>query len=106
MSENPRTPDALRILDRIIGDDADLRAEIEEERINAQVARQIYLLRTSRELTQRELAERIGSTQSVIARLEDTDYEGHSLRMLRRIARALDARLSVHLVAEETIAGR
>ena len=68
--------------------------------------RQIHDLRTSRGLTQRELAERVGTTQSVIARIEDADYEGHSLRMLRRVAEALDAHLSVRLVPEGTHGGR
>jgi len=40
-------------------------------------------------LTQSELAKRIGSTQSVIARLEDAEYTGHSLNMLERIAAVL-----------------
>jgi transcriptional regulator with XRE-family HTH domain len=39
-------------------------------------------------LTQTELARKIGTTQSVIARLEDAEYAGHSLAMLERIARA------------------
>ena len=38
--------------------------------------------------------------------LEDADYEGHSLRMLRRIADALGARLSVHLVPEEALTSK
>jgi hypothetical protein len=31
----------------------------------------------------------------VICRLEDADYEGHSLAMLRRIADALDQRVEI-----------
>jgi ribosome-binding protein aMBF1 (putative translation factor) len=96
-----KTSDALEILDRLVGRDAELRALIEQERVDGQVAREIYALRTSRGLTQKQLAEAVGTTQSVIARLEDADYEGHSLRMLRRIANALDARLSVRFVTEE-----
>ena len=46
-------------------------------------------------LSQRELAKRAGTTASVICRLEDADYEGHSLAMLRRIAAALDRRLEI-----------
>ena len=95
------TSNALEIVDRMIGDDSGLRVLIEEERVNAEVACEIHHLRTERGLTQRELAERIGTTQSVVARLEDADYEGHSLRMLRRIAEALDAHVTVRLVPHQ-----
>jgi ribosome-binding protein aMBF1 (putative translation factor) len=99
MAEKP-TSNALELLDRLIGDDSELRTMIEEERVNTQVAREIYNLRTSRGLSQKQLAELVGTRQSAIARLEDADYEGHSLRMLRRIAEALDAHLTVHFVPQ------
>ena len=50
-------------------------------------------------LTQKQLAELVGTTQSVIARLEDADYEGHSLSMLQRIAAAVNKRLEVRFVS-------
>ena len=97
---NPRTTaDAVELLDRLVGDDPATRNLIDEERVNADVAAQLHALRTARGLTQQELARRVGTTQSVIARLEDADYEGHSLRMLRRIADALGARVVVQLVS-------
>jgi len=71
---------------------------IAEERSNAAVARQIYDLRTARGLTQRQLADLVGTKQPVIARLEDADYEGHSLSMLSRIADALGYSVSVSFV--------
>jgi ribosome-binding protein aMBF1 (putative translation factor) len=43
-------------------------------------------MREDAELTQAELAKKAGTTQSVIARLEDAEYAGHSLTMLERIA--------------------
>jgi len=43
-------------------------------------------MREDAELTQSELAKKVGTTQSVIARLEDAEYAGHSLSMLERIA--------------------
>ena len=43
-------------------------------------------MRESSELTQTNLARKVGTTQSVIARLEDAEYTGHSLTMLERIA--------------------
>jgi ribosome-binding protein aMBF1 (putative translation factor) len=45
-------------------------------------------MREDSDLTQSELARKIGTTQSVIARLEDAEYAGHSLTMLERIATA------------------
>jgi len=100
MHEKP-TSNALELLGRLLGDDTELRAMIDEERVNAQVAREIFELRTRRGLSQNDLAALLGVRQSVIARLEDADYEGHSLRMLLRIADALDARLSVRFVPDE-----
>ena len=55
----------------------------------------IYDARTNAGLSQKELAALIGTTQSVISRLEDSDYEGRSLTMLERIARALNKKLTV-----------
>jgi predicted transcriptional regulator len=45
------------------------------------------------------LAERIGTKQSVISRLEDADYEGHSLTMLQRIATALGQCVEIRFLA-------
>ena len=75
-----KTKDALDIIDRITGNDPELRGLIDEETINAHVARMVYEARTKAGLTQQELAERVGIKQPVIARLEDADYEGHSLQ--------------------------
>jgi ribosome-binding protein aMBF1 (putative translation factor) len=92
-----KTRDALKIIDGITGDDPELKAMIEEETIHAQVARMIYEARARAGLTQQQLADLVGTKQSVIARLEDADYEGHSLTMLQRIAAALHQRLVIHL---------
>ena len=93
-----KTKDAVEILDRVTGDDPELREMIAEEKINAQVARLIYDARTQAGLTQKQLADLVGTQQSTIARLEDADYDGHSLTMLRRIAQALDQRVEVRFV--------
>jgi len=95
-----RTKNALKIIDRMTGDDLELRELIEEETIHAQVARMIYEARTNAGLTQQELANLVGTKQPVIARLEDADYDGHSLSILQRIATALNQRLEIHLVPD------
>jgi ribosome-binding protein aMBF1 (putative translation factor) len=56
------------------------------------------LVREMREaagFTQTELAKKAGTTQSVIARLEDAEYAGHSLTMLERIAAACGVALKL-----------
>ena len=95
-----RTKNALKIIDRITGDDPALKELIEEETLNAQVARMIYEARNQAGLTQQELADLVGTKQPVIARLEDADYDGHSLSMLQRIATALHQRLELHMVPD------
>ncbi|MEX2141285.1 MAG: XRE family transcriptional regulator [Pirellulales bacterium] len=73
-------------------------ALLDEERANAEVARKIYELRNQSGLTQRQLAKLVGTTASVICRLEAADYEGHSLAMLNRIAAAVNRRVQIRFV--------
>jgi transcriptional regulator with XRE-family HTH domain len=74
---------------------------LESARANDQVARKIAALRTEAGVTQRQLAKLIGTTASVICRLEDADYEGHSLAMLNRIAGALNKRVDIRFLPVE-----
>jgi transcriptional regulator with XRE-family HTH domain len=52
-------------------------------------------------LTQAQLAKRVGTTQSVISRLEDADYDDHSLAMLGRIARAVGCVVEIRVHPSE-----
>jgi ribosome-binding protein aMBF1 (putative translation factor) len=94
-TEKNKTSDALTILDRMAGKNAGLGRLTDAARINAAVAQLIYQARQQSGLSQAEVADRIGSKQSVISRLEDADYEGHSLNMLQRIAAALGKEMSI-----------
>ena len=76
----------------------DRLAEMEEARANDNVARKMTALRMQAGLTQRQLAKLVGTTASVICRLESADYEGHSLAMLNRIAAALNQRVEIRFV--------
>jgi transcriptional regulator with XRE-family HTH domain len=106
MTKKEKTSDAVQILrDRYVKDDPERNASVEAERVNAQVARMIYDLRNDAGLTQRELADLVGTTQSVISRLEDADYEGHSLSMLNRIAEALKQKMTVVMTARDPEVG-
>src|SRR5947207_4562712 len=64
------------------------------------VALQLAALRQQAGLSQAELARKLKTTQQQISRLESPRYEGHSLSMLRRVARALRARVRVVLEPE------
>ena len=81
--------------------DLDLRTGFRQQ---IDIAELIHRARMSAGLSQRELAERVGTTASVICRLEDADYDGHSLGVLRRIAHALGQRVEVRFVRETKLA--
>jgi DNA-binding XRE family transcriptional regulator len=93
------TSNAIEILHRSFYDGKPNRLKsLEEARANQDIARKIYELRNAAGLTQAQLGKLIGTTASVICRLEDADYEGHSLAMLRRIGAALHQRLEIRFV--------
>lgn len=99
MSRRKPTIDALEIIKRRFYDGQPERiAELEEARANDAVARTIRELRQKAGLTQGQLGKLIGTTASVISRLEDADYGGHSLAMLNRIAAALDRRVEIRFL--------
>lgn len=68
---------------------------------HAQVARQIEEARIALGLSRQELAKRVHTRQSTIARFEDPNYRGHSLPMLERIAQSMGLRLLVKFIGEE-----
>jgi DNA-binding XRE family transcriptional regulator len=53
------------------------------------LAKEIIRLRKTNKLTQKELAEKVGTSQPAIARLESGNYKNVSLSFLRRVASAL-----------------
>ena len=104
MSQKKKRPttDAVEILHRRYYEGKPERlANLEKARANDQVARKIVTLRTQAGLSQRQLARLVGTTASVICRLEDAGYEGHSLAMLNRIAVALNCRVEIRFVPAE-----
>jgi ribosome-binding protein aMBF1 (putative translation factor) len=98
--------DALdQLTAKFVGGDPKRQAILDEEIVNAEVAQLVYDLRKKAGLSQRELAKKVGTTASVICRMEQADHEG-SLPMLRRIAGALNRRLELRAVPIEPRATR
>ncbi len=102
MKRTKNRQDAVTILhERYVKDNPRRIESLQRERENLRIAEQIYNLRTQAGLSQKQLAQKVGTTQSVISRLEDADYAGHSLAMLRRIAAVLHQRLEIQFVPED-----
>ena len=93
--------DAVEILTRdfIKGDKRRLK-KLNEVHQALDIAGQIYTIRTQANLTQKQLAELINTSQSDISRLEDADYNGHTLKMLEKIASAVHCHLRLEFVPE------
>jgi len=89
---------ATEILDAEIPPSPEMDAYRKQVRVDNDVAQKIYDLRKNAGLTQKQLAARIGTQQSVISDLEDADYQGHSLAMLNRIAEAVNKRVEIRFL--------
>ena len=90
-----RTKDFAGVIRAKLEADPQLARAVEEASFNNDVAMKVYDLRKEAGLTQKKLADLIDSQQSVISRIEDADYDGHSLGLLKRIADALGRKLRV-----------
>jgi len=91
------TTDFGEVLRNKLATNPELAAMVEDAAVDAHTAREIYRARIAAGLTQKQLATFVGTTQSVIARIEDADYGSHSMRVLKKIAVALKKRLRVEL---------
>lgn len=103
--KNRKIADGVELLDRrYIRNDPEMQKMVDEEFEKLEIGQQIYDLRKEANLTQEELADMIGTTGSVISRLESADYDGHSLKMLERIAVALGKKVAISIVDREPTA--
>jgi ribosome-binding protein aMBF1 (putative translation factor) len=72
--------------------DPEYKREAERTRPLFDFARLVVIRRTELDITQQELAERMGTSHSVISRLESGRHN-FSMTTLHRLARALDTKL-------------
>ena len=70
------------------------KKEWEESEVEYQLGRRLIDARLKRNLSQRALAKKVGTSQSVIARIEGMDANP-SLSLLKRIAAALETKLQI-----------
>jgi len=74
--------------------DPEYRREYEKLEPEFQIARQIIAARIKRKMSQKELAEKIGTGQAVISRLEGMNAKP-SISLLARVAEALKTQINV-----------
>jgi ribosome-binding protein aMBF1 (putative translation factor) len=104
MNQHDRTRDAVEILRRrVLKNDPERLARVDRYYTDMLVGQAIYDLREAAGLSQAELARMVGTSPSVISRLEDADYHGHSLSMLRRVADALGKRIEFRFVDKQPV---
>lgn len=89
------TSDALEILDALAGDSTENRMGYAVAKLNGEISQIIYDAREASGISQRELAQRMGTSQSAISRQECLDYTGHTVSMLARMLAAMDLELVV-----------
>jgi predicted transcriptional regulator len=76
--------------------DEEFAKHFEREMLINEIAKMIIQLRQQAKLTQQQLAEKAGTTQPVVARLESgTDHRMPSLELLTRLATAANAKLKI-----------
>jgi DNA-binding XRE family transcriptional regulator len=100
MKRNEKTKnitDGLEILENRLRKDPAMKRRVDQEFMKLQIGQQIYNLRQEAKLTQAELADLVGTKHSVISRMESAEYDGHSLKMLQRIAASLGKTLRVEI---------
>lgn len=77
--------------------DRELDAAYQRELARLKLANQIAALRRSVGLSQAQLAERIGTKQAGVARMERASYSSFTVATLAKIAAATGARLDIRL---------
>ena len=93
--------DLDRLTEKLLKQDPGLAEEFEKADRAFDIAFQIYDLRKKSGLTQKQLAELVGTAQSNIARIEDAEYEGYTLKNLEKVTRALKARIEIRIIPEK-----
>ena len=90
--------DLDRTIEEALKRDPSLKERLEKADQAWDIAGQVYDLRQRAGLTQKELAELVGTKQSNIARLESADYTAYTRKTLEKIAKALKARVEIRVV--------
>ena len=91
-----KTSSATRIMfDRFFRGRSERISSLRQTAREMALGERIRNLRERAGLTQEQLARKIGSSKSAMSRIEDADYDTHSMSTLRKVAHALHQRLLI-----------
>ena len=91
----PKTITAKELKSELMKE-SDFRSEYNKLQPEMQIANQVIEARTKQSLTQAELADRVGTGQAAISRLEGMRAKP-SLTFLEKVAQALDTEIQVNI---------
>lgn len=94
--------DLDKLIEKALKIDPTLKEEMEKYGRAFDIAFQMYDLRKKAGLTQTQLAKLVGTRQSNIARIEDAEYTGYTLKTLEKVAKALQAKLEIKIIPEQS----
>lgn len=90
--------DLEKTIEKILKEDPSFKEKLDSAEKAWDIAFQIINLREQAGLTQKQLAELVGTKQSNIARLESADYTGYTFKTLEKITKALKAKLEIKII--------
>ena len=99
--KSKKTSDAAELMDKWYGGDEEWNQMLVEERLKVQVGQLVYDIRAEAGLSQEALAKLAGTSQSIVSRVENADYEGSALEMLYRICLALHRQVKVERLGKQ-----
>ena len=77
----------------------ELRKIYEENKPFSEIAMELVKIRSMSNLSQAELAKKIGTTQSVISKIESLDIEDIKLSTLFKVAKALNMKVEIKFIS-------
>ena len=80
--------DLDKTIEKILKEDPSFKKKLDRAGEAWDIAFQIIALREKAGLTQKQLADFVGTKQSNIARLESADYTGYTLKTLENVTKA------------------
>lgn len=93
--------DLAKLTEKLLIKDPSLKEEFDRASQAWDISFQIQDLRKKAGLTQTELAKLTGTKQANIARIENAEYNGYTLKTLEKVTKALKAKLEIRIVSSK-----